>query len=156
MKNYLNTNTIITDASCFILLDKIGCLNLLQDLYGQVFTTPEIAAEYGKRLPEWVYVQAVINRDLLYTYAEVVDIGKASAIALTHEVDSPYLILDDLKGRKLARTLQLDFTGTIGVLVLAREQDIIPLLKPHFEKIKGTDFRIPANLLQTLLDKYDL
>jgi predicted nucleic acid-binding protein len=155
LKESQSVSTIITDSSCFILLDKIGCLNILEELYGYVVTTPEIAAEYGKRLPQWVHVQAVTNRDLLYTYAEMIDIGEASAIALASEVVSPSLILDDLKGRKLAERLKLPYTGTIGVLVLAKTQGVIPLLLPYFEKIKTTDFRIPISFLQILLDKYD-
>lgn len=75
-------NTVITDASCFIILDKINGLFVLESLFSQVITTPEIAAEYGKRLPAWVEVRAVANRDLLYDYTERVDIGEASAIAL--------------------------------------------------------------------------
>lgn len=39
---------VITDASCFILLDKIGGLDLLNSLYKHIITTPEIAAEYKK------------------------------------------------------------------------------------------------------------
>jgi predicted nucleic acid-binding protein len=103
LKESPKVNTIITDASCFILLDKIDGLFILEKLYGQVITTPEIAAEYGKRLPLWVNVQAVINRDLLYTYADLVDIGEASALALAKEVLSPSLILDDLKATQISR-----------------------------------------------------
>lgn len=155
LKEYPKVSTIITDASCFILLDKIDGLFILEKLYKQVFTTPEIAAEYGKRLPSWVNVQAVINRDLLYTYADLVDIGEASALALAAEVLLPSLILDDLKARKLADELNLEFTGTLGVLILAKQNGIIPALLPYFEKIKKTDFRISANFLKILLDKYD-
>lgn len=150
-----STSTVITDASCFILLDKIDCLHILDALYSNIITTPEIAAEFGKRLPVWVHVQAVSNRDLLYTYAEKVDIGEASAIALAFEVASPLLVLDDLKGRKLADQLHLEYTGTIGILVLAKKQGIIPSLKPYFDRINGTDFRIPSNLLMALVEKYD-
>lgn len=57
-------NTVITDASCFIILDKIDGLFVLESLFSRVVTTPEIAAEYGKRLPAWVDVRAVGNRDL--------------------------------------------------------------------------------------------
>lgn len=60
---------VITDASCFITLDKIDGMRLLHSLYKQVITTPEIAAEFGKRLPDWVDVKAVLNRDLSYNYA---------------------------------------------------------------------------------------
>jgi len=56
-------------------MDKIDGMHLLHSLYKQVLTTPEIAAEFGKRLPEWVEVKAVLNRDLSYKYAETVDIG---------------------------------------------------------------------------------
>jgi predicted nucleic acid-binding protein len=42
---------VITDTSCFIILDKIAALYLLDALFTQVITTPEIALEYGKTLP---------------------------------------------------------------------------------------------------------
>jgi predicted nucleic acid-binding protein len=155
-KESLKVNTIITDASCFILLDKINGLFILEKLYGQVFTTPQIAAEYGKRLPLWVNVQAVVNRDLLYTYADLVDIGEASALALAQEVVLPSLILDDLKSRKLADQLKLEFTGTIGVLVLVKKNGIIPLLLPYFEMIRKTNFRISESVLKILLEKYEI
>jgi len=59
-------NTVITDASCFIILDKIDGLFILESLFSNVITTPEVAAEYGQRLPAWVEVRAVENRSLLY------------------------------------------------------------------------------------------
>lgn len=54
--------TIISDTSCFIVLTKIGALELLQRLYGQVLTTPDIAVEYGKTLPVWVDIVAVKDK----------------------------------------------------------------------------------------------
>lgn len=122
-------------------------MHIFRALFTEVITTPEIAAEYGKRLPIWVFVQAVNNRDLPYTYAEKVDLGE--------EVASPTLILDDLKGRKLAEQLHLKYIGTLGILILAKQKGIIPLLKTYFEKIKATNFRIPDTLLESLLKKYD-
>ncbi|MFB2119881.1 DUF3368 domain-containing protein [Parapedobacter sp. 2B3] len=148
-------STVITDASCFILLDKIDGLTILESLYSFVITTPEIAAEYGKRLPAWVEVRAVGNRDLLYDYTEKVDIGEASAIALASEIPSPLLILDDLRGRKLADQLQLDYTGTVGVLTLARKRGIIDSLHSYFDRIRATNFRIPERLLKALEETYD-
>ena len=46
-------NTVIADTSCFILLDKIGELSLLHQIFNQILTTPTIANEFGKALPEW-------------------------------------------------------------------------------------------------------
>jgi len=156
MSNGLQTtNTVITDASCFIILDKIDGLFVLESLFSNVITTPEIAAEYGKRLPDWVEVRAVGNRVLLYDYTERVDIGEASAIALASEVPSPLLIIDDLAGRKLADQLHLDYTGTVGVFVLARQRGVVDKLRSYFDRIRATNFRIPERLLNILEKTYD-
>jgi predicted nucleic acid-binding protein len=52
---------IIADTSCFILLDKIDSLKLLHELFGEVTTTSEVEYEFGKKLPEWVKIEAVSN-----------------------------------------------------------------------------------------------
>jgi len=93
--------------------------------------------------------------DLLYDYTEKVDIGEASAIALASEIPSPLLILDDLRGRKLADQLRLDYTGTVGVLTLARKRGIIDSLHSYFDRIRATNFRIPERLLKALEETYD-
>lgn len=49
---------IIADTSCFIVLEKIGELDLLRQVYGQVVTTVHIAKEYGNMLPDWVVLVA--------------------------------------------------------------------------------------------------
>jgi predicted nucleic acid-binding protein len=48
--------TIISDTSCFIVLNKIGHLDLLQKLYGTIITTSIIASEFGP-LPDWVEIK---------------------------------------------------------------------------------------------------
>ncbi len=77
--------------------------------------------------------------------------GEASAITLANEITSALLIIDDLKGRKLAKRLQLMHTGTLGVLVLAKQRGVITSLKPHFDKIQKTNFRVSTTLLHGLL-----
>jgi predicted nucleic acid-binding protein len=52
----------------------------------------------------------------------------------------------------LAQNLKLDFTGTIGVIIAAKQKGIINSIKPILEKIKETNFRISADLeLQALI-----
>jgi len=142
---------VITDASCFITLDKIDGMHLLHSLYKQVLTTPEIAAEFGKRLPEWVEVKAVLNRDLLYNYAETVDIGEASAMALASEIHADLLIIDDAEGRRFAKKLELNITGTVGVILSAKLGGVIPNVKPYILKIQQTNFRISDWLTSQIL-----
>jgi len=80
-----------------------------------------------------------------------IDLGEASSIALAMEFPDPLLILDDLKARNFAESLNLSFTGTIGVLMNAKRNQIIPNLKAVFNQIEKTDFRISKNLINQAL-----
>jgi predicted nucleic acid-binding protein len=80
-----------------------------------------------------------------------IDKGESSAIALALETPDSTIILDDYKARKIAGQLGLIFTGTIGVIIKAKLNGIIPSIKPLLEKIKQTDFRLSAEIeLQAL------
>ena len=53
-------SVVIADTSCFILLDKINQLSLLQKVFGGVTTTHTIAAEFGKPLPDWITTESPV------------------------------------------------------------------------------------------------
>lgn len=143
--------TIISDTSCFIILTNIGELEILRKVYGQIATTPEIAAEFGETLPEWVEILCVRDKYRQQILEMQIDKGESSAIALALETPNSLLILDDYKARKIAERLGITFTGTIGVIIKAKLKGIIPSIKPMLEKIKQTDFRLSDDLeLQAL------
>ena len=62
------------------------------------------------------------------------------------ETPNSTIILDDYKARKVAERLGLKYTGTIGVIIKAKLDGIIPSIKPLLIKIKKTDFHISENL----------
>ena len=138
--------TIISDTSCFIILTKIGELELLHKIYGQIITTPEIAAEYGEKLPEWVEITAVTDKYRQQILEMQIDKGESSAIALALEIPDSTIILDDYKARKIAEQLGITYTGTIGVIIKAKLKKLIPSIKPLLEKIKKTDFHLSAEI----------
>ena len=143
--------TIISDTSCLILLDKIGELDLLHKLFQTVSITPEIAKEYDTSLPEWLVVESPSNKTYQLILEASLDKGESSAIALALEKTDPLLIIDDLKGRKFAVKLGLKITGTLGILIIAKRQNLITSVKPALEKVKKTDFRFSKNLEKTFL-----
>lgn len=63
----------------------------------------------------------------------IVDKREADAIALALELDLPILI-DDLKGRKVAEKLGLKFIGSLGLLKIAKNRGIILEVKPFIQK----------------------
>lgn len=144
---------VITDTSCLIILEKIALLPVLHQLFNVVLTTPEIAAEYGSPLPEWIVIISVKNKSLQHKLASEVDKGEASAIALAHEIENEFLITDDLEARKLSVKLGLAVIGTLGVLLRAKQQGYIIAVKPFVELMKQTDFRVSDDLYQTVLRK---
>ncbi|TAH03792.1 MAG: DUF3368 domain-containing protein [Sphingobacteriales bacterium] len=142
---------IISDTSCFIILTKIGELELLHKVYGEIITTLDIATEFGETLPEWVEIREVTDIYKQKLLELQIDRGESSAIALALEISASTLILDDFKARKIASRLGINYTGTIGVIIKAKLKGIIPSIKPIIEKIKQTDFRISVEIeLQAL------
>lgn len=137
---------IISDTSCLIILSKIGELDLLQKIYGEVITTSEIALEYGDILPVWIKINDVEDKSKQELLELQLDKGESSAIALAMENLDSVIILDDYKARKIADHLGLLYTGTLGVIIKAKLQGIIPSIKPLLFKIKQTNFRLTEEL----------
>ncbi len=144
---------IISDASCLILLDKIGELEILNKLFGIIITTSEVAKEFGQPLPSWFEIRDPKDKNYQSIIQTSLDKGEASAIALAIELDDCLLIIDDLKGRKFAHQLGLIIIGTIGVVVDAKLSGIIPSVKPIIRKIKATNFRMTKQLEEIILKK---
>lgn len=142
---------VISDTSCLIIFSKIGHLDLLQKVYDNVLTTPEVAQEFSENLPDWIIVKEVRDKKYQKFLETQVDCGEASAIALAMEIDNPLLLLDDLKARKLAEKLNLRFTGTLGVITKAKKIGVIVSVKPIIDTLLLTDFRISENILEELL-----
>jgi predicted nucleic acid-binding protein len=139
---------VIADTSCFILLEKIGELGLLKLLFLEIITTDTIASEFGSPLPAWIQIRTPKN--ITFQNSLDIDAGEASAITLALESESSLLILDDNKGRKLARRLNLFFTGTLGIILKAKNVGIIPSIKPIIQKIQETNFRFSKKVLDEI------
>lgn len=146
---------IISDTSCFIILTNVGELELLHKVYGQIVTTPEIVAEFGEPLPEWVEINEVKDKYRQTILELQIDKGEASAIALALETPDSVVILDDYKARKIAERLGVTLTGIIGVIIKAKLNGTIPSVKPIIEKIKQTDFRLSAEIETQALKEAD-
>ncbi len=146
---------VISDTSCIILLSKIGELDLLKELYGEIVITEEVLNELGTEVPNWLIVRNPKNTSIQQTLNHLLDAGEASIIALAFDFDNVTLILDDLKARKLAKGLNFKITGTLGVLVKAKEAGFLKKIKPTINKLLQTDFRISDKVIQDILNRAD-
>ncbi|MCU0370209.1 MAG: DUF3368 domain-containing protein [Bacteroidales bacterium] len=147
--------TVIADTSCLIALTNINALDILKNLYEEVIVSEEIAIEFGEPLPQWIKVETVKNLKYLQLLENLLDRGEASAIAIALDLENVLLIMDDLKARKIAGKLGFKITGTLGILIKARESGLIMHVKPYLEQLKTKGFRISDTIEDELLKLCD-
>jgi predicted nucleic acid-binding protein len=142
---------VISDTSCFIVLDKINRLDILRNVYDHVFTKPEIIKEFGKSLPEWIVVSKVMDTKFQVSLESFLGKGESSAIALAREIKNSILLIDEKKGRKIALENGIIVTGTPGVILKAKQSGHIPLILPLLEELKIIGFYIGKEIETRML-----
>lgn len=113
--------------------------------------TQIVANEFGKPLPNWIRIENSTVANYRTTVGVLLDKGEASSIALALEKQDCLLIIDELRGRKLARQLGITITGTLGVLAQAKQMGVIEALKPVLDKVTQTNFRLSEWLVKETL-----
>ncbi|MBW8333688.1 MAG: DUF3368 domain-containing protein [Prolixibacteraceae bacterium] len=146
---------IISDTSCLISLSNIGLLHIIRDLYSEIIITPEVKAEFGDALPDWVIVLQVKDKVRQADIEHRLDRGEASSIALALEIPNSTLIIDEIKGRNIAKSLNIEIIGTIGILLLASNKGIIKDVIGVILKLVNNGFRVSDKLLDKIIEKHE-
>lgn len=154
---------IISDTSPISNLLLIGQLPLLQTLYGQLII-PESVFQEVKALEnfgidtapiqatDWINIQSARDRALVKTLETDLDQGEAEAIALAIELNADRLLIDERIGRRIAQDYGLKITGLLGILVSAKQENLITELKPIVDQlIRQARFRIHPDLYRQVL-----
>jgi len=160
---------VISDTSAITNLAAIQHLQLLCQLYNQV-TIPEAVyrelTEIDPPVPgtlevqaaPWLEVRQVINRkaiERLQIEARL-DLGESEAIALALELNADLLLIDERRGRAEADRLGVRITGLLGILVEAKQKNLIVAVKPLMDALITTsDFRVSSALYNQILDIVD-
>jgi predicted nucleic acid-binding protein len=145
---------IISDASCLIALDEIGQIEILKSVFPQIVTTKEVSAEFGKELPTWISIKTLQNSAKRNELELVLDAGEASAIALALEnPKQSILIIDEKKGRKIAKQYNLEIIGTLRVLLLAKQNGVIPSVKNLVAELTRKRFRFTNAVVNQILEE---
>lgn len=153
---------IVVDTSPLFYLHRLGLLDILNKLYG-VVTAPEavkhelqqggLQGEDVPRLEEYAWLN--ITKVSLPQYLDLVvdlGLGEAEVLAIATDYPSALLILDDKLARSIAEMQGFRLTGTAGVLLRAKQEGLIPALKPVMERLINLDFRLKPDLLEVIFD----
>lgn len=140
---------IISNTTPIISLLKIGKLILLKELYEKVIvpTAVYIEIENGKEKPyyqdlkqiDWIEIQEIRNPDSRAYFLDL-DEGEAEVLILAKEQNVDLVIMDEIMGRRYAKQLGFNLTGTIGILLKSKENGLIESIKDLLTELtkKGT------------------
>jgi len=141
----------VSNSSCLIALQTIGRLQILERLYG-IITLPEaVANECGPGLPSWLQSRAVTDVALVKTLSLQLGAGEAEALALALEMAATRLILDDKKARRVANQLNIPITGTVAIVVRAKQAGIVTAARDVLDELMQAGFRVAPALYQFAL-----
>lgn len=151
---------VVSDTSPITNLIKIGRLELLRDLFGEMVVPPEVFEELCT-LPsqaivlskaEWLRVEIPQNLLLLDQLLEQLDIGEAASIVLTLQLHADLLLMDERKGRRAASALGIKITGLLGIFLRAKEKGLIVSVKEVIDElVSQTNFRLSAQVQEEAL-----
>jgi len=155
--------SIVSDASPLINLARIGKLDLLQQLYGELFIPEAVwyevaikgAGQPGAnevKAATWLKVKSVTNAPLVHALRQELDAGESEVITLALELKSELLLMDERIGREVAQHLGLRSVGLIGVIVEAKHKGMLSSIKPHLDALRDiAGFRISSALYARVL-----
>lgn len=137
----------VTNSTCLIGLERIERLEILPQVFSPLFVPSAVQKEVGIS-EDWLTVRSVENEGVVATLKIQIDEGEAEAIALAMELGDVFLVLDDKNARRIALQMSLKVIGTVGVLLRAKQQGIIPEVKPILTALQQENFRISEAIVQ--------
>ncbi|NJC28517.1 DUF3368 domain-containing protein [Neolewinella antarctica] len=144
---------IISDASTIIGLDNIDSLGLLEKLYGEIQITTIVHGEVSLLLPKWIKINDAYNDVVYRSLIPSLDDGEASSIALALDQNDCLLIIDERKGRRKARELNLKITGVTGIIIRAKHESLIESGKEKLDLLRKAGFRLSDKIYAFALDQ---
>lgn len=144
---------IVADTSVLIALSNINQLEILKHVYQFIYVTKEVNEEFGEDLPSWIKIEEVKDNKKIELLQLELDRGEASSIVLAIEQENSQLIIDERKGRGIARRMGIKIIGLLGVIIMAKEKGIIQNVRPILKKLEEVGFRISVNLKRKILQR---
>jgi len=152
---------VVLNNTPLVALWAIGRLDLLRGLFGEVLIPRAVEAEFlaidrslrARALAEapWVRSVTLANPRRALAYGGL-DRGEAEVLALAEESDARLVVIDERKARRYAERLDLPLTGTLGVLLAAKEAGLIESVALWTDKIREAGLYLRADLVARVLE----
>lgn len=145
---------VIVDTSCLIILSKIGKIDCLKGLFREILIPQSVFNEFGETIPDFIEVyQEPIDINILQRSPTSLDKGESEVIALAIEKKAEGVVIDEKKGRKVAKRMGLKVIGTLGLLALANTKGIVEDIEQVIKDVKDQGFFISDKHLEDIRQK---
>jgi len=157
---------VVSNTSPILNLAIVDQLELLRHQFGEILIPSAVLEELkvdeerpGSQVireaisSRLIQIREVNNESLAQLLKQTLDRGEAEAIALAIELNADWTLLDEREGRKVAKSLGLNVTGILGILLRAKQVGELESLRPIIDDlINKAGFRIAPELLAQILE----
>jgi len=149
---------IIADSSTLITLLDTDNFPLLFELFEEIIITDEVYSEitykfnHKKTIQYYLstnklQLQSIEDQEIYEMLIKRLDRGESQSIALAKKLELP-LIIDERKGRNIAKELGIKIIGLIGIILKLMEKNIISKDRAIeiVQQVEENDFRLSNGL----------
>lgn len=162
--------TVVSDTSVLIHIARIDRFSLLYRIYSGIIIPQAVwreTVEEGSERPGapetrsardagWIEVAAVESDTSAHRLLhQALDDGEAAALALADQIGADLVLLDESAARRRAEGLGLRKTGTVGVILRAKQEGLIEEVRPELDALRATSFWIGNPLYRRILEAAD-
>lgn len=125
---------------------QLGLLEVLRQIFGNIVIPEAVARELDEGhdfIGEWrqqskhfIQVISLERNPLTQQLLMSLHRGEAEAISLAVRENARLLLCDDLDARRLALYHGLKVTGTLGILLKAKQSGLLPAITPYLDKLR--------------------
>jgi len=155
---------IIADSSTLITLLDTNNASLLFELFEEIIITDEVYKEitynlYHKdRVDSYLLSNqfkliAIEHNEMYEMLRKRLDAGESESITLAKKLQLP-LIIDERKGRKIAKSMGVTIIGFVGIVLKLLEKEIITKSRAIkiVHQVEENDFRLSGGLKGLIYD----
>ena len=152
---------VIVNSTPLISLIELDRLDILKVLYNEIIIPTAVYNEISVKdkftLPkyDWIKVKEITNEVAKGAFTTALHEGEVEVLILAKEISADLVVIDDGLARKHAKYLDIKITGTIGVLLKAKEKGIIKELKPYLDRLIENSFYISDDIYNEVLELTD-
>ncbi len=151
---------VVVNSTPLVAFWSIARLDILQSLFGEILIPPAVREEFLSAEKEtrrkvlrdesWIHIVELENPNRMGAFAGL-DVGEAQVLALAEEQTVSLVLIDERKARRYAERLGLPLSGTLGVLLLAKEEGIISAVAPLLKAIQEAGLYLHSELIERVL-----